>query len=336
MDQSSLFSSDPLPSGDRPMTDLKSRSELLFLYDASWINPNGDPLDENKPRIDEETSKNIVSDVRLKRTIRDYLHEYKNQEILIREIVNNDGTIQDGKARAKDFLDPKNKLKPEDQKKYVEAKVLESCIDTRLFGCTLPLEKDSVTLTGPVQFNMGVSLHRVRLEFIKGTAAFAADKGSKQKSFREEYLLPYSLISFYGVINEKAAEKTGLQETDIALLLEGLWLGTKNLISRSKVGQEPRLLLRVEYQQGGFHLGELHKRLRFVSDKRDEEIRDVADGRLEIGPLLSALTAVKDKLLRFHLASDPRLSFLLDGQPLSSTDLSSTLTALAPVVALRW
>ncbi|HON73139.1 MAG TPA: type I CRISPR-associated protein Cas7, partial [bacterium] len=65
---------------------IKNRSEILFLYDATNINPNGDPLDENKPRIDEETGINIVTDVRLKRTIRDYLFDYKGIEVFIREI----------------------------------------------------------------------------------------------------------------------------------------------------------------------------------------------------------------------------------------------------------
>ncbi len=69
------------------MTDLTNRSEILFLYDIQNANPNGDPNDENKPRIDEETGNNIVTDVRLKRTIRDYLMEEKKQEIFVREIV---------------------------------------------------------------------------------------------------------------------------------------------------------------------------------------------------------------------------------------------------------
>lgn len=53
-----------------------NRSEILFIYEAKWANPNGDPLDENKPRIDEETEKCIVTDVRLKRTIRDEWQEW--------------------------------------------------------------------------------------------------------------------------------------------------------------------------------------------------------------------------------------------------------------------
>ena len=49
---------------------IMNRSEIIFLYDIADNNPNGDPLDSNKPRIDEETGENIVTDARLKRTIR--------------------------------------------------------------------------------------------------------------------------------------------------------------------------------------------------------------------------------------------------------------------------
>ncbi|MHC1574778.1 MAG: type I CRISPR-associated protein Cas7, partial [Candidatus Methanogasteraceae archaeon] len=83
---------------------IANRSELVFLYDLKDANPNGDPLDENKPRIDEETGINLVTDVRLKRTIRDYLYKFKKQEIFVREIETGEGHIQDAKLRAEDFL----------------------------------------------------------------------------------------------------------------------------------------------------------------------------------------------------------------------------------------
>jgi len=83
---------------------VKNRSEIVFLYDIKDANPNGDPMDENKPRIDEETGINIVTDVRLKRTIRDYLHNFKGKEIFVREIEYEPGKIQDAKLRIEDFL----------------------------------------------------------------------------------------------------------------------------------------------------------------------------------------------------------------------------------------
>ena len=89
-----------------------NRSELVFLYDISYANPNGDPLDENKPRIDEETEINIVTDVRLKRTIRDYLHDFKDQNIFVKEIEYEPGKIQNAKLRAEDYLLDENGKKP--------------------------------------------------------------------------------------------------------------------------------------------------------------------------------------------------------------------------------
>ena len=59
-----------------------NRQEILFIYEAKDCNPNGDPLDENKPRTDPETGVATVTDVRIKRTVRDYLHQVKGQEIL--------------------------------------------------------------------------------------------------------------------------------------------------------------------------------------------------------------------------------------------------------------
>ncbi|RLF48613.1 MAG: type I-B CRISPR-associated protein Cas7/Csh2, partial [Thermoplasmata archaeon] len=73
------------------MSILKNRHEILFLYDVSWANPNGDPMDENKPRVDEETGINVVTDVRLKRTIRDALMEM-DYEIFLREESHEEGT----------------------------------------------------------------------------------------------------------------------------------------------------------------------------------------------------------------------------------------------------
>lgn len=296
-----------------------NRSELLFLYDVSWTNPNGDPVDENKPRIDEETGLNVVTDVRLKRTIRDYLHEYKGMEIFVREIADDEGVIQDAKQRAEDFLlvngekVPKEKIASlSEMKNIILENMLRDCIDVRLFGGTIPVEKSkdkksSITLTGPVQFQFGRSLHRVKVEFVKGTGAFASGEGATRKTFREEYVLPYSLIAFYGVVNEKAAQYTNMQESDLSLLLEAMWNGTKNLITRSKVGQQPRLLLRIEYGQDGFHIGELNRLVSFSSDLPEESIRDIRDGVLQVEPLLEKIKKYKERITLVEVCIDEHL-----------------------------
>ena len=288
-----------------------NRSEILFLYDIRDGNPNGDPLDENKPRIDEETSTNLVTDVRLKRTIRDYLHNFKGKEIFVREIIYNEAEkfIQDGKRRAKNFDENAERI-------------LNECIDVRLFGGVIPLTKDSITYTGPVQFKMGRSLHRVVMKHIKGTGAFASKDNSKQATFREEDILPYSLILFYGLINENAAKYTKLTEEDIPLLLDGIWNGTKSLISRSKVGQNPRLLIKINYSKENYHIGDIDRMVRLVSEIPDETIRDIGDVQLDITPLINKLQEKVESIKDVELMVDDRVRFVFDGSNFAISDLA--------------
>ena len=306
---------------------IKSRSEILFIYDVTDANPNGDPVDENKPRIDEERGHNIVTDVRLKRTVRDWLHDFKDQEIFVREIRDENGFLQDAKMRAEDFLLDEKGQKIEkgsfstvqEMEQIVYDNVIKHCIDARLFGATIPVElkkdkKGSVTLTGPVQFKLGRSLHRVEMTYIKGTGAFASKPHKEQFTWREEYILPYSLIAFYGVVNENAAKTTKLTDSDLELFIEGLWNGTKNLISRSKVGQMPRLLLQVVYKEQNYHIGELDRRMKLISDKRDEEIRDIAEVRLDVTDLTKALESHKDKIQKIRYLKDERLTLVKEGK----------------------
>ncbi len=162
------------------MTTLnENRQEILFIYDASYCNPNGDPADENKPRFDSESQVNLVSDVRLKRTVRDYLREIKNLEIFVHAPPDEMGNVPDAKERARQFTS--EMTDPELTKENLgelDTIILKRCID-RLFGATIPVElkgkkNDSIVHTGPVQFKIGQSLHKVAIERIKGTGAFAS------------------------------------------------------------------------------------------------------------------------------------------------------------------
>lgn len=285
-----------------------NRSEIIYLYDIVDNNPNGDPLDSNKPRIDEETGINIVTDVRLKRTIRDYLYEYKSEEIFVREIKDEKGNVQDGKTRASNFGTKKEEVSKE---------VLEKCIDVRLFGGTIPLNKDSITFTGPVQFNIGRSLHKVGLKRMKGTGAFASGENKGNKTFREEYILPYSLIGFYGIINEHAASKTNLSNKDIDLLIEGIWSGTKNLISRSKIGQLPRMLMKVNYKEESYHIGGLLNKISLNKKIEDEAIRNPKDYDIEISELVKSLRNNREKILNIEYKVDEDIKLALNGKIVS-------------------
>ncbi|CAG0995730.1 hypothetical protein METP3_02936 [Methanosarcinales archaeon] len=309
------------------MSEIKNRSEILFLYDVTYANPNGDPMDENKPRIDEETGINIVTDVRLKRTIRDYLINFKNKkdEIFVKEIVKDDG-----KQKTREERIEEENIKTLNDAEKLPAKYL----DLRLFGATIGLKAKkpkpgedeekgqkgtSLTWTGPVQFKFGRSLHKVALTFVKGTTVMPSKEGLAQGTFTEKYVLPYSLIAFYGIINENAASNQRLMvtEADVSLMLEGIWNGTKNLISGSKFGQVPRLLVQVVYKEGNFYIGELDKRIARITNKTsDKEIRDISDLKIDITNLLKALTDNKDKIEKIRLRVDERIEFVRDGQDL--------------------
>lgn len=291
------------------MSLVKNRSEILFVYDVVNANPNGDPVDENKPRIDEETGRNIVTDVRLKRTIRDYLHDYKKKDIFVLEIRDEDGIIKTKEERLKNFNnDPKA--------------VIDKCIDIRLFGATTAVEGKTMALTGPVQFKYGMSLHKVNLTYIKGTTVMPSQADRRQGTFTERYILPYSLIAFYGVVNENAAlnQNLNLTEEDLDLMFDGIWNGTKNLISGSKFGQNPRFLMQVVYKEGNFYLGELDKRIALKTEIEEEKIRDILEIKINIDWLCNSLNKEADKIDKIRLKVDNRINFLLNGKDINLQD----------------
>ncbi len=289
---------------------IKNRSEILFLYDVKDANPNGDPVDENKPRIDEETGVNIVTDVRLKRTIRDYLHDYKKQEIFVLEARDEKGNLKTKEQRLQEFNNnPKE--------------VIDKCIDIRLFGATTAVEDKTMALTGPVQFKFGRSLHKVDMTFIKGTTVMPSGAEKKQGTFTERYIVPYSLIVFYGIVNETAASQQliPLSGQDILLMLEAIWNGTKNLISGTKFGQMPRLLLQVVYKQGlNFYIGELDKLISISTDKADEALRDISEVKVEVGQLIEALKKHREKIEAIRFKLDPRVSITQDNKDINLVD----------------
>ena len=287
---------------------IQNRSEILFLYDVKDGNPNGDPVDENKPRIDEETNENIVTDVRLKRTIRDYLYEYKNQEIFIREIRKEDSNLI---------------TKEERMKQLGKDSIINKCIDIRLFGSTTAVENQTLALTGPVQFKFGRSLHKVDLTYIKGTTVMPSGQEKKQGTFTERYILPYSLIAFYGIVNENAAKMQNIPLTnnDIDLMMEGIWNGTKNLISGTKFGQMPRLLMQVIYKENqNFFIGELDKYISIQSDLQDEALRDISDLKIDITKLVNVLKNHQDKIESIKYKVDERVNFSLDGKDITLSE----------------
>ncbi len=286
------------------MPTISQRSELLFLYDCKNCNPNGDPNNGNQPRLHEATRTCLVTDVRLKRTIRDYLIEKgydgsnPNRDIFIRD---EDGMPVTGAQRAKSY---------KSQEEFIQ-----KFIDVRLFGGVSAPKGEKkggpkvFNITGPVQFSMGTSLNPVELNYIKGTGAFKTDEKKDQKTFREEYNITYGLIGFHGVINEAAARHTGLTETDVEELTEAMWRGTKGLLSRSKKGHMPRLLVKVDYSEPMFFIGDLLEELNFVGRENIDfkEVTDVDDYTLDVSRLNARLQKYASKIAKVTIVKDDRL-----------------------------
>ncbi len=293
------------------------KKEILFLWDGENWNPNGDMLNDNAPRVDEETKIAEVTDVRVKRTIRDELiRKYGENIVFIREYKRGDN-ILDCKTAIKE-----NGINIKQSKEDIEKEILNRFIDIRAFGGVLPIsDKDAkkkdkeistagVQFTGPVQFRMSKSLHKVSIKHIKGTGAFASDyddtdtkKQKQQATFREEDILNYAIFATYGVIDNYNAKKTLFSQEDADKIIDALWFGTKNLITRSKMGQIPRFMLIITYKDDTF-VGDLNNSINLIAKKEEEAIRNINDYEIDFTRLKKKLERYKDSIEKIEYLVD--------------------------------
>lgn len=302
----------------------------LFLYDIFRCNPNGDPF-ENRPRQDPVTGKIEVTDVRLKRTVRDYILDYKHED------GKTDGLEIFVRVAGEKALTAENRyqeifktMPTADNIDEARQNLIKHCVDVRMFGGLVPITKKEkpkaeekgkkkaekeeaavteegggVQLTGAVQFNPGQSLHAAEIVQISGTGGFASSEKAKQRTFRREFLVPYALIGFYGVINETVAKESGLTENDVNLLMEALWNGTLFLHSRSKAFHHPRLLLRFDYKDQR-QTGYLLDKVKFTPEKIEDQkkIRSPRDYSLELKPLFDQVRKQDGYIERIYCRYD--------------------------------
>lgn len=291
-----------------------NNSEMLFIYDAKLCNPNGDPDEENRPRMDYPTQTNLVSDVRLKRYLRDYFAE-KGEELYVRK--GNAGEIVNATQRIQAILGQEKaaKLLKEDLDK-----ILEKLIDVRLFGATIPIKLEgtkgqSIAFTGPVQFNWGYSLNKAYLLDTQSiTSHFSSEAGREQGTIGKDYRIKYSLIAFHGVISAYNAKETKFTESDVQKLDIAMVKAIPLHATRSKVGQEPRLYMRVEYNSDDVILGDFRKWIRVipVDNKKDEEIFAASDIQIDVSPLVELLQSHQDKINKIKIWHDPSLALSHD------------------------
>ena len=303
---------------------IQNRSEIAFVIDAKDTNPNGDPLTaDNEPRIDPVTGQCVVTDVRLKRYLRDQLVEdghvvliaNPNDDVLTREEMYD--TVEEEMGVSTNEAEPEELLEA----------FVKTAADVRYFGATISLDTELADdlpdqFEGPVQFNHGRSYHEVarnteskQLATVIANEDDSEEDGKKdQGTFATDNRISYGVIGFGGRINDNAAADTRLTEADVERLDTLLWRSLKNqTVTRSKAGQQPRLYVRAEYEQDGFEIGRLNDRIDVASDLPEDEIRGTRDFHLDVSELVTALADNEARIDTIHVTADNAIDFALPG-----------------------
>jgi CRISPR-associated protein Cas7/Csh2, subtype I-B/HMARI len=282
-----------------------NNSELLFLYDAKMTNPNGNVDDENRPRMDYDTQRNLVSDVRLKRYIRDYLKEL-GKELYVSDV---DGKTVNAEQRLEAlFARYPEKVDKKSWNADIERWMLEQLIDVRLFGATMAVKGNPLIYTGPVQFSWGYSLNPVRLMDNTITSHFSSKGTQEQGTFGKDYRVVYSFLAFYGQVSGRRAEHTGMSEEDLQLLDEAMIRAIPLLSSRSKIGQAPRLYMRIEYKDNMTMLGDWREQLPALPGG----LTQIDEVRLPADRIASRLEKALDRIEIIHFWQDDALQWSLN------------------------
>ena len=225
---------------------IRNRYEFVILFDVENGNPNGDPDAGNMPRVDPETGLGLVTDVCLKRKIRNYVETVKEDapgyRIYIKDGVplnrsDNEGFLTAGIEKAA-------ALKPEELKKKVKAKKEGGCpvdetvrdfmtanfFDIRTFGAVMTtMVKGALNcgqVRGPVQLGFARSVEPVTPQEVTITRVAITTEGDAEKKDTEmgrKYIVPYGLYRCEGYISANLARKvTGFSEADLELLWEAI------------------------------------------------------------------------------------------------------------------
>jgi CRISPR-associated protein Csh2 len=263
-------------------------------------NPNGDMGADNAPRFDDVDEKAIVSDVRIKRTIRDDL-QYRKKELIF---INNEEIVAKGLSAEKRFDEIKDENSDLD-----DLSVFLKCIDNRLFGGVAP--KSNIQLVGAVQFSWTKSLNRTETVLKSGTGAFATEGKDGEtkytKTFRADNYIPYGVFATYGTVNRIQVEKAKTSEKDVNTMLDSLWMGTKFLNTRSKEGQKPRMLLRVIYKEKSQYFIGLLDELVKIKNKDSKLIRQIDEVEFDFSKLIMSLNNVQDEIAEVQIVLDDSL-----------------------------
>ncbi|GAB6932928.1 CRISPR-associated protein [Calditerricola satsumensis] len=288
--------------------------ELLFVKSVKDGIPNRDPLADSDARrlFDEEDGRISLSDVSIKRDVRDFvLAKYpdggpeRRHFVFVREERVN-GKLLNRRDLAKAIVE-----RAFGSSEVTLERIMQASFDARVFGIVFSVKDESFHRTGPVQFGWAHSLHPVESRYVQGTVVMPAEEGKGQGTIWTTYLVPFAVFLMPGVINATLAKETGMDEQDLALLFEGLWKGTLHRQARGRGLQQPLFLLHVEYEDPFYRIGHLEEAVRLLPDaeawRSGRKPSSLEEIELDVTGLAEVLEREAGRIARVRYMAHPAL-----------------------------
>ncbi|MGB7541865.1 MAG: type I-C CRISPR-associated protein Cas7/Csd2 [Burkholderiales bacterium] len=214
---------------------IQNRYDFVLLFDVKDGNPNGDPDAGNLPRVDAETGRGLVTDVCLKRKVRNYVGMVKKEQPPFEIYVKEKAILNKQHERAYIAIGAGELLKGEDKKRKGGDKVdearawmCENFFDVRTFGAVMSLGINCGQVRGPVQLTFARSVDPVVAQehsitrMAVSTEAEAEKQGGDNRTMGRKHTVPYGLYVAHGFVSSHLAAQTGFTDDDLKLLWESL------------------------------------------------------------------------------------------------------------------
>ncbi|MEY8338864.1 type I-C CRISPR-associated protein Cas7/Csd2 [Lachnospiraceae bacterium 62-35] len=283
---------------------IKNRYEFVMLFDVENGNPNGDPDAGNAPRVDVETGFGYITDVCLKRKIRNYVELCKEGEEGYNILVKPDRSLNAKftEAYEKKELKTKEKGKNQDSVRIARDYMCENYYDVRMFGAVMSTGDDPCGIVrGPVQINFARSLSPVNTQDVTITRQARTTEERKETGETEmgrKSIIPYALYRAEGYVSAALANKlAGFTEEDI----EVLWEAIINMFEHDHSAARGKMCMRKLYVfKHNSELGNCPSHVLFekikVDLKEDIPPRAFTDYRITVDELMPEGVELIEKL----------------------------------------
>lgn len=272
------------------MSALQNRYDFVYLFDVANGNPNGDPDAGNLPRMDAETGQGLVTDVALKRKVRNYVALAKENEAAGHRIYMQERSVLNQRHQeaydAIGLKSEKKKLpKKDDEARAITDWMCANFFDIRAFGAVMSTEVNAGQVRGPVQMTFARSQEPIMPMEVTITRSSVTNEkdADAERTMGRKHIVPYGLYRGHGYVNAKLAERTGFSEADLALFFEGLreMFEHDRSASRGEMAARRGIAFKHSSPLGNARAHELFERVtvRRVDPQNPEETLPIGDPR---------------------------------------------------------